>query len=75
MDPTAFNRNAPPPYRTATAFEYGTRFVASYGLHPPSSNALTLALIEVRAFNEFNQKFEELLEVRQDVQILKCLAN
>lgn len=62
MDPTAFNRNGPPPYRTATAFEYGTRFVASYGLHPPSSNALTLALIEVRAFNEFNQKFEELLE-------------
>ena len=64
MDPTSLIRKPPPPYRTATAFEYGTRFVASYGLHPPSSNALTLSLIEVRAFNEFKKKFEELLEVR-----------
>ncbi|KAL8455670.1 hypothetical protein Emag_000492 [Eimeria magna] len=62
MDPTTLNRKPPPLYRTATAFEYGTRFVTSYGLHPPSSNALTLALIEVRTFNEFKQKFEELLE-------------
>ncbi|CDJ29754.1 LOW QUALITY PROTEIN: uncharacterized protein EMH_0052380 [Eimeria mitis] len=46
MDPTSLTRKPPPPYRTATAFEYGTRFVSSYGLHPPSSNALTLALIE-----------------------------
>ncbi|CDJ47306.1 Extacellular protein with a signal peptide, clostripain like caspase/hemoglobinase domain, notch domain and 2 EGF domains, related [Eimeria brunetti] len=62
MDPTSLVRKPPPPFRTATAFEYGTRFVTSYGLHPPSSNALTLALIEVRAFNEFKKKFEELLE-------------
>ncbi|XP_026193372.1 uncharacterized protein LOC34621103, partial [Cyclospora cayetanensis] len=62
MDPTTLTRKPPPPYRVATAFEYGTRFVTSYGLHPPSSNALTLALIEVRGFNEFKQKFEELLE-------------
>ena len=66
MDPTSLIRKPPPPYRTATAFEYGTRFVTSYGLHPPSSNALTLALIEVRAFNEFKKKFEELLEVRRE---------
>ncbi|OEH74000.1 hypothetical protein cyc_04588 [Cyclospora cayetanensis] len=46
MDPTTLTRKPPPPYRVATAFEYGTRFVTSYGLHPPSSNALTLALIE-----------------------------
>lgn len=62
MDPTTLSRKPPPLYKTATAFEYGTRFVTSYGLHPPSSNALTLALIEVRAFNKFRQRFEELLE-------------
>ncbi|PFH35659.1 hypothetical protein BESB_053100 [Besnoitia besnoiti] len=50
------------PFRLSTAYEYASRFIASYALHPRSSVALTLSLIEVKAFLAFKHKFEEVMD-------------
>ncbi|CBZ53884.1 conserved hypothetical protein [Neospora caninum Liverpool] len=53
---------APSPFRLSTAYEYASRFIASYALHPRSSVALTLSLIEVKTFLTFKHKFEEVMD-------------
>ncbi|KFG52323.1 calcium binding egf domain-containing protein [Toxoplasma gondii p89] len=53
---------SPAPFRLSTAYEYASRFVASYALHPRTSVALTLSLIEVKTFLTFKHKFEEVMD-------------
>ncbi|KEP66752.1 UNVERIFIED_CONTAM: calcium binding egf domain-containing protein [Hammondia hammondi] len=53
---------SPAPFRLSTAYEYASRFVASYALHPRTSVALTLSLIEVKTFLTFKHKFEDVMD-------------
>ncbi|PHJ18833.1 calcium binding egf domain-containing protein, partial [Cystoisospora suis] len=62
ITPSSSSSSVSYPFRLSTAYEYASRFIASYALHPRTSVALTLSLIQMKSFVTFKNKFEEVMD-------------